>query len=699
MELSKQTTDRTYRHPDCSVRPASTDPLNNSAGDERGCTLILEPSAASEPGAHHDTAIPKPGAHHDTTVPKPGVHHDTTVPKPGAHHDTTIPKPVPGIREARGTENRKVHSASSGSQETFPPYGDSGSLDLRFSGGIPDRIRKMYSLYEYEGGVMQIRAWNFYRQALFMKDYEDDVPWKGNYTYYFPTYHSLTVSQLRGYFSWRTRIRRGEYCPIPTSIAYLYIYELLNGIGADSPEDRINKIKEFEAGFLDSGIGDPRMRKNLHRWIFELAVVHNLPPESVKQYLDPELTRRDEAISILLHPEMHTDEDVFSALCILGGDKLSKSPAALHPEKGRHLFREAWLAVSSHDFGDGTGFHTLCFGARKMRPWYPFANAIYYWPGKPKDREYVVDECRIYRCRNGSWLSECYEKLHFDKTLLQSFLRETDRMLRLYLKTGRYLKEKEADAWASPFISAVIDEDRRLTEEAARPKITIDLSDLDRIRRDALKTRDSLLTEEDLEELRALPVGEAREELKPLPAGEAWEELKPLPVGEAREELKPLPAGEAREELKPLRAGKAPEELKPLPAGEAREKAAALIPEDIRMKPEPCTQADIRTGLNPYSPEDIRTGLNPCSPEDIRTKPELPLDPVQIRILLRLLDGSSPADIIREHHLMPSLIADAINEAMYDEFGDTVISCDDDALSLVDDYREDLAQMLEGAYR
>ena len=563
MELSKQTTDRTYRHPDCSVRPASADLLNDPTGDERGCTLVLEPPAASEREVHHDTAIPKP---------------------------------VPGIREIRGAENRKVHSAPSGTQESFSLQGDSGSVGLRFSEDIPGRIRKMYSLFEYEGGFMQVRAGNFYRQALFMQDYEDDVPWKGNYTYYFPTYHSLTVSQLRGYFSWRTRIRRGEYCPIPTSIAYLYIYELLNGIGADSPEDRINKIKEFEAGFLDSGIGDPRMRKNLHRWIFELAVVHNLPLESAKLYLDPELIRRDEAISILLHPEMHTDEEVFSALCILGGDKLSKSPAALYPEKGKQLFREAWLAVSSHDFGDGTDFHTMCFGVRKMRPWYPFANAVYYWQEEPEDREYAVDECRIYCCRNGSWLSESYEKLHFDKTLFQSFLRETDRMLRLYLKTGRYLKEKEADA------------------------------------------------------------------CKPLPAGKAPEELKPLPAWKAPEELKPPPAGKAPEELKPLPAGKAPEELNPPPAKEVPKEAALIS-------------------------------------ADTRTKPELPLDPVQIRILLRLLRGSSPADIIREHHLMPSLIADAVNEAMYDEFGDTVISCDDDELSIIDDYREDLAHMLEGANR
>ena len=45
---------------------------------------------------------------------------------------------------------------------------------------------------------------------------------------------------------------------------------------------------------------------------------------------------------------------------------------------------------------------------------------------------------------------------------------------------------------------------------------------------------------------------------------------------------------------------------------------------------------------------------------------------------------------------MPSIIADAVNEALFDEIGDTVLSCDDDRLSLVEDYRDDLTRMLGG---
>jgi len=45
---------------------------------------------------------------------------------------------------------------------------------------------------------------------------------------------------------------------------------------------------------------------------------------------------------------------------------------------------------------------------------------------------------------------------------------------------------------------------------------------------------------------------------------------------------------------------------------------------------------------------------------------------------------------------MPSIVADGINEGMFDEFGDTIVICDDDRLSLVEDYREDLEQLLGG---
>ena len=47
--------------------------------------------------------------------------------------------------------------------------------------------------------------------------------------------------------------------------------------------------------------------------------------------------------------------------------------------------------------------------------------------------------------------------------------------------------------------------------------------------------------------------------------------------------------------------------------------------------------------------------------------------------------------------MMPSIAADFLNEALYDEIGDTVVVCEDDRLMLVEDYREDLTVLLGGS--
>ena len=336
------------------------------------------------------------------------------------------------------------------------------------------------------------------------------------------------------------------------------------------------------------------MRPNLRRWMLEFAVLNDLSPALAREAAEPEMTERDAALAVLRSPENHSDGEVFSALCSLGGKKTESSPVlAGNGDKGKALFAQSWRKASAYA-RQGKDLFTLCFGERKTRQWFPLCNAVYYERTRQKDREFRLNDCRSYRCRNGVWQMEAYEKLSFDKGRLQGFLHETDARLRRYLKTGRYLRENTADEWADPYIDAVIGEDRRAAVEASRPKITIDLSGLERIRRDAATTRESLLTEDETE----------------------------IRENEANEEAD-LPA------------------------------------------------AEDETG-------------------------NLPLNPVQIQILRTLLDGRNTAEIMKTEHLMPSMTADAINEALFDEIGDTVLLCEDDRLLLVDDYIEELEQILGG---
>ena len=66
---------------------------------------------------------------------------------------------------------------------------------------------------------------------------------------------------------------------------------------------------------------------------------------------------------------------------------------------------------------------------------------------------------------------------------------------------------------------------------------------------------------------------------------------------------------------------------------------------------------------------------------------------VHSRILAFLLEGKPVGEIIKENHLMPSVTADTINEAFYEEIGDSVVECEDDRLVLVEDYRDEVAGM------
>ena len=485
-------------------------------------------------------------------------------------------------------------------RETALPF--SGSAYAPRMEAIPERLRQMRRLFEYGLDSMMDKARRFCRQAGFMEFFEDSAPWTGELFRHFTTYQDLTTKQLRGYFSWRSRVRNGEFQPIPTSAAYLYLYELLNGVGASSPEDALRKMEAFEAGYLDAGYGDAGMRKNLRRWMLEYAVVQGLPPETARRCADPETLAWDRALSVLRMPAERTDEELFSALCQFE-EKLAQSPVlAAKGERGRRLFCQAWrTGVAGYREGTKDLF-TLCFGERGLYNWYPLANAVYWWRKPPEDVDYELDEARAYRCRNGVWQMWAYDRLTFDRDRLRGFLHRADLMLRREFRTGRYLWERPEEEWATPIFRQVIEDDRRAEAEAARPRITIDLDGLERIRRDAMQTRDSLLTEDELAEDADTPE---------------------------------VPGG-------------APE----IPGG------AAEAP--------------------------------------VEPPPGVPLDAVQVQILGALLRGESPAELIRTHRLTPSLVADGINEALFDDFGDTVLACEDDRLSLMADYRDEIERMLGG---
>ena len=73
----------------------------------------------------------------------------------------------------------------------------------------------------------------------------------------------------------------------------------------------------------------------------------------------------------------------------------------------------------------------------------------------------------------------------------------------------------------------------------------------------------------------------------------------------------------------------------------------------------------------------------------------VPLDGMQMQLLRMLLRGEPVQELIAAQHGMPSVIADAINEALFDLIGDTVVECDGETITIIEDYREDIINILK----
>ena len=146
---------------------------------------------------------------------------------------------------------------------------------------LPDQYRKMREISRWQedpkggAGRWLSEAELFYRQGLLMADFEDDCPYNGTFKSYFPTYNAMSDRQLRGYFTWRTQVRRGTVEETSTSFAFLYLYELICGIGVDDPLDGFNKIKAFWDAYRAF---EPGIDRFARVWLQDYAVFHGLDP-------------------------------------------------------------------------------------------------------------------------------------------------------------------------------------------------------------------------------------------------------------------------------------------------------------------------------------------------------------------------------------------------------------------------------------
>lgn len=396
---------------------------------------------------------------------------------------------------------------------------------------LPDQYRKMREISRWQdnpkggAGRWLSEAELFYRQGLLMANFEDDCPYNGTFKSYFPTYNAMSDRQLRGYFTWRAQVRRGNIEETSTSFAFLYLYELICGIGVDDPLDGFDKIKAFWDAYRTF---EPGIDRFARVWLQDYAVFHGLDPKLLRDSktvmfdnalielrraardLEPAPApsgqtpkrRKTSEPTLPLPPDETREERLMAAINALSTYNLSNS--RLDRSHHRDLRRVACAVyvrmARYYDTHRKTGIVASLFGEETAMPYTMFASAVFFAPERHEDCEYRLDPIHIYRCQNGFW--ECM-RIHGSRqksSKLGEMMRACDQRLRLALDPSHPLKEEKVPK----YLAKIIDDEivAWLSWDAAHQpvKIDIDLSQLGHIRSAAAQTREALLIDEERED-------------------------------------------------------------------------------------------------------------------------------------------------------------------------------------------------------
>ena len=396
---------------------------------------------------------------------------------------------------------------------------------------LPDQYRKMREISRWQedpkggAGRWLSEAELFYRQGLLMADFEDDCPYNGTFKSYFPTYNAMSDRQLRGYFTWRTQVRRGTVEETSTSFAFLYLYELICGIGVDDPLDGFNKIKAFWDAYraFEPGIDrfarvwlqdyavfhglDPKLLRDSKTVMFDNALIElrraarDLAPAPTPSDLAPARRKTSEP-TLPLPPDEAGEERLMTAINALSTYNLNNSRLdRSHHRDLRHVACAVYVRMARYyDTHRKTGIVASLFGEETAMPYTMFASAVFFAPERHEDCEYRLDPIHIYRCQNGFW--ECM-RIHGSRqksSKLGEMMRACDQRLRLALDPTHPLKEEKVPK----YLAKIIDDEivAWLSWDAAHQpvKIDIDLSQLGHIRSAAAQTREALLIDEERED-------------------------------------------------------------------------------------------------------------------------------------------------------------------------------------------------------
>jgi len=341
----------------------------------------------------------------------------------------------------------------------------------------------------------------FYKQAKFMEDYTDNYDGGAKFFMYFPYYQHMGYEQLRTYFTWRAKVRRGEVLPTATSYAFLYVYELLSGIGADSPADGLNKLMVIWDEFLKYG---PALENYMPRWIKDYHIYYELP-HSFADFIKTRGMEKYYSLTLLFDSETGNNLELWNSV---SGYDVTQSK--FYNEGNQQLFGECFDFVLSAIHGfcekkDKRFDDLFIYKISNRNMWTPFKSALFHPRGGQSDRTVSLPGRERYYCKNDRWTAKLPIYYSNYKDYASYIVKKTESCLReavkykytlkaeLKIRGGYYKELAAAEAELDRIIEKAVADYFR---EKNRTVVTVDHANLARIREEALETQEALAVPE-----------------------------------------------------------------------------------------------------------------------------------------------------------------------------------------------------------
>jgi len=375
------------------------------------------------------------------------------------------------------------------------------------------------------------QARDFLRQARTMADYEDDFPDVAPFHRYWPTYRDMDDAQLRTYFSFRAKVRRGETPRVPLSYLFVFAYELISLVGVSSPAEALDLLTKLER----LAAASRPAAEHFARWRRDFVVFHDLADAAETVFAEE--NARDRDLALLARAADAADDALFEAVARLGGFRAERSPGVR--AAGAAFQTLVCRVVRALAARPAFFFSSVLHLHERVDDWRLFAGAIFFERAPQPDHVFAVNPVRRFSFERGA----CFSRRWLDRDFpagraraLGDLLRECDRRLRLSRHLPGRLKERTLPPGAAQAI------DRALAdllpadggETDSSRKIEIDFANLSRIRRDAAATCEALLSEEEKAEAAAETAKPAPSASPPPPAPPPETSSGPVPPAPLR---------------------------------------------------------------------------------------------------------------------------------------------------------------------